>query len=157
MIYKEQSRHTVTKPIEYLIDESTDCWNCVSHSLSTGGYPQISRGGKRWIMSRYIYTIQYGPISNGLVVRHTCDNPCCINPMHLEIGTQLENISDATSRGRINRGSSVPTAKLTEEIAKSIREEYKYRNVTQEQLADKYKISRSMISFIVNGVCWRHV
>jgi hypothetical protein len=155
-VYIEDNRHPSTKAIEYIITDN-DCWNCISHSLNTHGYPQVTRDSKYWVMSRYIYTIEVDNIPNGLVVRHICDNPKCINPKHFKLGTQLDNIDDAIKRNRFNRGSKVPTSKLTEKTVELIKEEYLQKNITQQFLAEKYKISRSMISFIVNGIYWRHV
>lgn len=51
---------------------------------------------------RVSFEMRYGPISDGLIVRHKCDNPNCVNPNHLEIGTQMDNMLDASSRGRLN-------------------------------------------------------
>ena len=64
------------------------------------GYGQISYRGRLWQPTRLLYTLLHGEIPNGLEVMHTCDNPECLNPDHLELGTHKENMSDMAKKGR---------------------------------------------------------
>ena len=93
--------HFNTKLIEYEIN-SNGCWICTSHTKDQSGYPQVRRNGKIWRGHRYSYTIHKGDIPEGQVVRHTCDNPNCINPDHLILGTQRDNVNDIFDRERRN-------------------------------------------------------
>ena len=137
------------KEIEYIIDEN-GCHVCTSHPLS-GGYPKIKRGGKPWILSRYIYTINNGPIPDGMLVRHTCDNRACININHLELGTHLDNCNDKISRGRMPQGEDRGAAKLTNEQVLDI-----YNSTSRATyLAKKYKVTRSIISGIKVKRIWK--
>lgn len=108
---------TTPRPLRFEIDER-GCFNVVSHSR-TGGYPQRNRrvGGKvigeRW--HRIVYEECFGVIPPGMKVRHGCDNPACINPEHLNIGTQADNMRDASVRGRW------PQARATLEQARQLR------------------------------------
>lgn len=79
-----------TRKIAYE-ETSTGCHVCTSHSRDGDGYPRIFNKGKRYRMGRYIYMQNFGAIPKGLVVRHTCDNPSCINPSHLRLGTVADN------------------------------------------------------------------
>jgi hypothetical protein len=90
---------------------------------------------------------------NGKVILHTCDNPPCINPEHLVLGTQSENVADMYLKGRsyCRTGSSNPNAKLNQTIADSIRADYLITK-SYSKLADKYGVGRSTISRVIRGV-----
>ncbi len=74
------------------------CWIWVAATRS--GYGRVWVDGKLVSAHRYSYEMYVGPIPDGMVVRHKCDTPSCVNPDHLEIGSQAENIGDAVRRGR---------------------------------------------------------
>jgi hypothetical protein len=78
------------------------CWP-FKDRLSSLGYGQIRHAGKRVMAHRIAYMDSVGPIANGLVVRHRCDNSMCCNPAHLQLGTQKDNVHDAISRGRFKQ------------------------------------------------------
>jgi len=91
-----------------------------------------------------------------MVVRHTCDNPSCIEPSHLLIGTTTDNNRDRQARGRSSdrRGEKCPTAKLTWPEVREIRR----RLASGERrtlIADAYGVSRRTISFIATGERWK--
>ena len=136
-----------SKPIEYEIDKK-GCWNCTSHFLDYNGYPKIHRYGKCLKMSRYIYSLEKGEIPNGLVVMHSCDNPNCINPQHLSIGTMADNNADKHSKDRHHKQSNL-TLEKANEIRKS--------NLTQHQLAKQYGVSQRTISKIINNKIYKEV
>jgi hypothetical protein len=92
----------------------------------------------------------------GAVVRHTCDNPPCVNPNHLALGTQADNVADMHDRGRGNIGSVNGQAKLTEPLVVEIRRRAGAGEV-QKRLAAEYGVSQMTISAVVNRVTWRHV
>lgn len=98
------------------------------------------------------------PLSNldGQVVRHKCDNPRCINPSHLELGGQLDNIKDMVARGRTSRREARYNAKLTEEQVSWIKQVYKPRDkeFSQYALAKKLGVSRTTINNVLNGYAW---
>lgn len=70
------------------------------------GYGQKYRAGRRYQAHRWAWEQVNGPIPNGLVVRHKCDNRACVNVAHLELGTQSDNIRDAVKRGRWHGGEA---------------------------------------------------
>ena len=107
-----ENLHFNARLIEYEIN-SNDCWICTSHKCDTSGYPMVRRNGKFWKANRYSYTIHKGDIPKGLVIRHTCDNPACINPDHLILGTQKDNVQDMIERNRFRdaRGDKNPNFK----------------------------------------------
>ncbi len=132
-----------------------DCWECSSHASNSEGYPRIDRDGKQWRMSRYIYTTQHGEIPEGLQIRHTCDNRLCINPMHLLIGTNQDNMDDKVSRNRQARGETHGKSKLTEQEVLEIRK-IGYSK-SKKELGRMYGVSYSVIHNIRRNKTWKHI
>lgn len=104
---------------------------------------------------RHAYELVNGPIPTGLVVRHKCDVPACVNPDHLEVGTQDDNIRDRDERGRTARGEANGSAKLTLARVAEIRAAYAVGNRSQQSLAAQFGVSKSLVHVIVNGKAWR--
>lgn len=95
----------------------------------------------------------------GLSVRHTCDNPRCINPKHLIIGTHADNMKDRSERGRTAdvTGELNPKAKLTIEDVRYIRSIYvKFKKNQRQLLADKFKVSLATIDDIISNRSWKN-
>lgn len=68
------------------------------------GYGRVTVNGRRVLAHRHVYQKFHGPLGEREVVRHTCDNPLCVNPYHLESGTQADNVRDMVARGRQAKG-----------------------------------------------------
>ena len=150
MIIKEDmSWDRRRKPITYEIDES-GCWICTSHSVGSSGYPQIYRSGQA-TGNRYIYTLLVGKIPRGKSVLHSCDNKRCINPVHLRVGSHLENMRDVSVR-RCNSHY-----KITLNIARAIRELYSGGNYLQKELAEMFGVSRQVVNYIVRNKYWKEI
>lgn len=90
-------------PIEsfYDVDPKTGCW-VWNGARKVAGYGSIRRDGRAWIAHRLLWTIHRGPIPEGMQVNHHCDNPPCVNPGHLFLGTQSDNMVDACRKRRVN-------------------------------------------------------
>jgi len=91
----------------FVFDWTTECWNWKFHKTSDG-YGRVSYAGKARLahrLSKYLYgDINWKTFMNpDKILMHTCDNPACINPGHLRVGTQLENIADRVKKGRCAR------------------------------------------------------
>lgn len=134
-----------------------DCWEW---GIKGG----IGIAGKRYTPSRISYAIYKGEVPRHLDVCHTCDNPKCVNPNHLFLGTHLDNMRDCKAKGRNhiqrNPGETNPKAKLTEEKVKEIRRRYKRvsKNVSNgRQLAIEFGVSKKMITYIAAGKFWKHI
>lgn len=142
------------RPIEYVVNEN-GCHICTSHAKDTSGYPSMSYRDKKTRIHRYIYEQHYGSIPKGMVIRHKCDDRACINPLHLEIGTQNDNIQDMVKRGRIASkvGEKNPRAKLTEMDVKIIRR----NKLSSYKLCKLYGVSPSTIRQIRQYRRWSHV
>ena len=129
------------------------CWVCTSHKKNKRGYYNMMIKGQPMLLHRFIYEELFGFIGKDLVVRHKCDNPSCINPEHLEIGTQKDNMRDRQLRGRtaITSGEKSGKAKLTWEQVRAIRRD----NKSLSQIAKQYGVHKSTIAGIKQGKTWR--
>ena len=122
-------------------------------STVTGGYGKTYKAGKTVLAHRAIWEHKYGPIPEGQVVCHRCDNPLCVNVNHLFLGTRLDNSRDMVAKGREAKGVSVNNAKLTEEQVIEIRE----TSGTLKALGDHYGVHYGTIRQIKNRETWRHL
>lgn len=77
-------------------------------SLNNKGYPQFYFDGSPRLGSRVLWELVYGTIPDGLIIRHKCDNPSCLNIQHLELGTHKDNSQDAKERGRYSQRKVTP-------------------------------------------------
>lgn len=126
------------------------------HGAVTGnGYPRIRWRGKILLAHRAAYELHYGVAPADKMVCHRCDNPCCVNPAHLFLGTALDNNRDRARKGRTARhkGEAHPGCVLTDAEVASIRAEYLRgsRDRSTVALAHKYEVSQATIWNIVNG------
>jgi hypothetical protein len=97
-IVEDNHRRAGVKPIEFKIIDG--CWECTSHTASDGRYTNIYREGKKWKLHRYLFTLLREEIPAGMVLLHSCDNTKCVNPLHMSIGTQRDNMYDMVKKGR---------------------------------------------------------
>lgn len=144
---------------------SDECWNwnACKDKDEYGWFrlPRNDRGKHPMIKShRYMYQMVVSSFDNALHCLHSCDNPSCVNPNHLWVGTHQQNIDDKMKKGRHGHGviigSKAKGAKLTEEIVVDIRKrvangENRYR------LAEMTGIKYSTLSNIWNRYTWKHV
>ena len=122
-------------------------------------YGQIKVKGKSMGAHRYSWMLSHGIIPIGLHVLHHCDNSLCVNPDHLWLGTNLDNISDCVSKGRnrSGRGSQHGKAKLSESIVVKMRELYATGRYSHSKMARLFGISKSQSIRTVNKIYWKHV
>ena len=119
--------------------------------------PRTHEDGVNVPIARRIYTIVFGNIPDGMMLRHKCDNGYCVNPSHLEIGTAKQNGQDMVDRGRSLAGSKNPFAKLTESDVAAMRSEWVPYKVSIDSLAEKYGVNRVTIIKALHGDRWGHV
>lgn len=138
------------------IASDDECWlwcaGLSSRSRKNFPYGAFWNGERRVNAHRYAYESAKGPIPDGLLVRHTCDNPRCCNPSHLLVGTIQDNLNDMRSRGRENHEK---TTRLTAQEVLEIRS--KHRNQSAKELAIEYKVSRPNIVKIVQRRTWKDI
>lgn len=126
------------------------------------GYAQLGRGRRgdgTILVHRLAFELAVGS-TDGLCVCHRCDNPPCCNPAHLFLGTQKDNMRDASSKGRIrnaserHRGERHPGAKLTQSQVDDIRAECA-SGALITVVAERFGVNRSTVSLIARGKTWR--
>lgn len=144
---KFNSRFNAGKPDE--------CWRWLG-TIGEFGYGDICFFGKYFRAHRVAYFLANGTDPAESFVRHKCDNPCCVNPAHLELGTAYENAQDMVKRGRVpyRKGDASNRAKLTEA---QVREILRRRDEPKAALAVEFKMSKSQIKKIVYGFAWTHL
>lgn len=126
-------------------------------TLQGYGVFSTSNGNEKWRAPRFAYTLMYGPIPPGLHVLHKCDNPICVNPAHLFLGTNADNAADKVAKGRQTKGSDIVHSKLSEETVREIRRRYALGTTSQYKLAKEYGVTQSNVSRLVNVTRWKHI
>ncbi len=156
------------------VDKTSACWLWTG-GKTTAGYGILysnGRGSRRVYAHRVVWELTSGPIPEGLLVCHTCDNPPCVNPAHLWLGTDADNAWDKSRKGRsttgdrhglrlhperVPRGERSGAAKLTEADVRAIRARYAAGGITQQRLADEYGVTNSLICHVIKRTAWKHV
>lgn len=133
----------------------SDCWFWIG-AMTSVGYGEVTFRGRRTLAHRAMYEVFNGPIPDGLMILHSCDRPCCINPNHLRAGTQVHNMKDMKDRNRQSRGSHRPLSKLTENDVRNIKAMIA-QGTPQSQIAEAFGISQPKISRINTGKAWSHL
>lgn len=135
-----------------------ECWTWTG-SRNRFGYGMLKIMDLHIVAHRASWLFTKGDIPGGLYVLHTCDNPWCVNPGHLWLGTYRDNILDAYRKGRLvpNRGEDVGTSKLTWKQVREIRHLYSRGGINNKMLLGRmFGVSDTMIRNIVTGRWWKH-
>lgn len=150
---------TLREVFDTKIDKTDYCWWWMG-SKQSQGYGDFRYEGKRYVAHRLSYELTYGPFPKELSVLHRCDNPSCVRPEHLFLGTQLDNMRDRMHKGRW-KGGSPPgegngSAKLTDEQVRQIR----IRRAAGEgarALGREFGVAHVQIVKIVQRKTWKHI
>jgi len=138
------------------VQRTEKCWLWTA-STDSDGYGTFYVGAHRiYLAHRVAWELYRGPIPEGMCVLHSCDNPPCVNPEHLFLGTQADNGRDKANKGRQIRGSKQWCHKLTENQIFQIRELCK-RGYTQVDVARFFGVGELQIRRIVNRKVWKHI
>lgn len=131
------------------------CWEWQGSERTPGrGYGQMKIARKNCSAHRVSYEVFCGEIGEGLFVCHCCDNPKCVNPEHLFLGTHADNVADQVAKRRQVLGTVNGRAKLSEADVQAIRAA---EGVTQKDLAARFGICRQQVSHIRTGKQWASV
>ena len=140
----------ITDNIE--IDGSTGCWEWMA-SKSKSGYGKKKLNYIDWRAHRLAWTLWRGEIPEGLLVCHSCDNPGCVNPEHLWLGSHKDNAEDRAAKGRSRtpRGLDHWRGVLSDENIVVLRRLWATKMFTQKVLAKHYGVSQAHISAVINN------
>lgn len=140
--------------------DTDGCWEWTGPFFQGKKYGQFGCGPrtsrKNRASHRYAFEEKNGPIPSGMCVCHRCDNPSCVRPDHLFLGTHSDNTHDMIAKRRGAHGERHTSAKLTESQVAGIRQ----RRADGEKLstmADEYGVSVGLISHICSGRNWKHI
>lgn len=137
--------------------KTEQCWNWIGVS-SSFGYGQLRINDQNIQAHRFSWELHHGPIPNHLCVLHRCDNPPCVRPDHLFLGTKQENTRDAQQKARLVHGEATCTAKLTSAQVVEIRQRVRLPPYpSQRALAHEYGVHAGTISAVVRRVNWKHL
>ena len=160
--YKRRTPRERLERAKWNVVES-GCWEWVG-SRNQKGYGLITIHNKTTKAHRLAYQTWVGPIPEGLLIRHKCDNPPCINPEHLEPGTIQDNAQDMVERGRSVRGRTRALSgeqhrqsKLTEADVIRIRDLWSARTHTLKELSELFGVSITTIHNAATRKTWGHV
>lgn len=166
--------------------EPAGCWPWLG-APNDSGYGRLRIAGQLVRAHRLSYELAHGPIPDDLVVRHTCDNPSCVNPQHLIIGTVADNAADMVSRDRqatgerhgmhtyperrpvgakngakrhperLPRGEHNGQAVLSVEDVRAIRAAYAAGGIRYADLATRYGVGKMTVCLVVRRKTWAHI
>jgi hypothetical protein len=159
MSTRQYTRKTLQERIEksIYIDPMSGCWLWIA-GKHNAGYGDLKRYGKPQerissLAHRISWEIYRGPIPKGMNVCHHCDIRSCVNPYHLFLGTDKDNMQDALKKGRLRQGEKISWAKLNNEQVMDIRKDHR----SQTLIASNYGVIQQTISHIKTGKSWKHL
>ncbi len=132
-----------------------ECWEWTGGKRA--GYGRMRKGRKQVGAHCVSWEIHNGELPAGFQALHDCDNPGCVNPGHLFLGTHGDNMADRNTKGRSAKGEGHGRAKITKEQVIAIRRRYAVGGVTQTQLGEYYGLGQGAVHYIVSGKSWAHV
>lgn len=155
-VYQRLIRHMA-------VNKTSGCWEWIGSKRN--GYGRMIIGsrtdGTRKSVSahRVAYELKHGEIPDGMEVCHKCDNPCCVNPDHLFVGTRKDNMADREAKGRniVFTGEEQTRSKLTKKAVKDARWERAYKGTSYQMLADRYGVSKKTMQNAIKGITWKCV
>lgn len=165
-------RKTVEERFWEKVQKTDGCWLWTgAGSKSELGYGLFYFNGRYMGAHRASWIMRHGEIPDDLFVCHHCDNPTCIRPAHLFLGTQKENLADRESKGRtlkgkdhwahqkperLARGSFHGNTRLTESVVREMRQKYADKKASQNELSREYGLSQASVNSILMGKTWAH-
>lgn len=145
---------------KYIPEPNSGCWLWIGGLSKEDGYGSISVDGKDRKAHRVMFELTSSEkIPPGYEVCHRCDNPCCVNPDHLFVGTHIDNMRDRDRKGRRKapKGTNNGFAKLDDAKVRAIRLALVENTKSQGEIATEFGCDRTTVSLIKLGKRWAHV
>jgi hypothetical protein len=149
--------HTCSNRCRFLfyVRQKGECWEWTG-GKNRSGYGKFYRDGKHIAAHRASFELFKAELPSGKFICHSCDNPWCVNPLHLWPGTPKENMKDMVIKKRHAYGERSKKAKLTEKEVKEIFELSKM-GITQKELSKRFLVGTTTIFQILHKKTWKHV
>ena len=141
---------------KYVPITESGCWVWMRNTFRCG-YGAFSWHGENIGAHRAAWMLYKGEIPDGMNVLHKCDNRLCVNPDHLFLGNQKDNILDMVNKKRHIHGVMFPHLKLNDEKVREIRRRYGAGCSDMAELAREYGVALQTISTIIKRIAWKHV
>jgi hypothetical protein len=142
------------------VNKTDSCWIWIGTKVN-GGYGTIKVHKGPSVRAHCLsWEIHCGPIPDGFEICHNCpggDNPACVNPDHLFLGTHAENMQDASRKRRMQHGEGHTNAKLTDELVRESRLRYHAGGISLRKLAAECGVTYQSIYSAIQGRSWKHV
>ncbi len=140
------------------VDKTKDCFEWTGKK-SPKGYGKIYFNGTSMRAHRVSYEIHYGSFNKDMNVLHHCDNPSCVNPSHLYLGNNQDNVDDKVRRNRQPNGEKNGMSKLTKDIVLQCRK-MKQQGLSVSEIMQKLNLHHldiSTVCYAINGTTWKHI
>ena len=157
---KPKKKRIIEMFYDFATKQPNGCWEWTRGKRGSGyGAVEVVPGRGSIAANRASWILTHGSIPDGMQVLHTCDNRPCVNPDHLFLGTNYDNVQDKVSKGRQWKpiGRKNHAAKLTEADVREIRRLYKTGKYGSDDLAKMFGVSKSSANKAATGFTWGHV
>lgn len=143
------------------VEKTDGCWFWTGRTKTACGYGRLWDGESRArpkliLVHRLVWILTFGPIPEGMKVCHRCDNPACVRPDHLFLGTHADNMADMVAKARQARGIRNGRTRLTETLVIEIRERSE-AGTTQRELATVFGVAKGTIQTILARRSWTYI
>lgn len=152
---RDKSQEKIVERFLAKVLKSDDCWLWIG-ARYRNGYGAFNIGGRNQCAQRAAWILFVGLIPDGTFVLHRCDNPPCVNPEHLFLGTPKDNTQDMVQKGRSTAGEKHRLAKLTAENVFEIRSLHANGHV-QRRIAEQFNVSYPTVNNIIKRKSWQSI